>query len=688
MNSKTFKISGLIVVANMALVPSCSQQETERVNQRTQGENSNGGNADAELDAEAMISLTSAGSTAVVGPKTDEAFRADLLAALRASQLSPIEKAQHVMDRLSYGQHSTIMPISALISYDRDGRVDSAATNALIVNYIIESMQPQGYPAPNLEPVVASFPHSDLNYAEISDRVRKLNKWVTDAEFTYSNRNDFIKAVESGAMTVPAQTLRDAIAERDLAGETALRHRTTRVRLKRDLATLEQARFIAHAVARKHSFNTKLLQMWFNRFNVSHDVAGYDLADYLKQINSRVYGNFENLVVATTKHPAMLAYLHNSSNAVRYDRNGVELLPPNEDFARELIELHTLGRVSSAGTSSNTYNLEDIEQAARILSGWNLAGTGTLITDTLPRRFQFIPGNHARGEKTFMRRKFAQGEAGGVELIKFLSGHYFTSMSVARMLVRQFISEAVSVPTAADPEKHEPAPAVVELATAFRESGGNLRRVYQVMLASEHFWSRAAYRSKLKDPLHLVISTLRGAGRSPILNPAEGSNISAGSLTKATMSEAIDQMKLMNQELFNCQLPTGYSDSSMTWGSASTVVSFVNFAFEYSAFLGNGTEQSRKSYFDAEIAARGLRNTPNQMAQSAHNSLLRVYRLHESPLLELMPRDSKAEDAVLSLLEYGRSPDFFINPETRLKSLWPVRSAAGGYFGSAEFMKR
>jgi uncharacterized protein (DUF1800 family) len=428
--------------------------------------------------------------------------------------------------------------------------------------------------------------------------------------------------------------------------------------------------------------------MWFNRFNVSADVAGDDLGDYLQQINRRMYGNFGDMVVTTTKHPAMIQYLHNNSNIVRYDRNGKEILPPNEDFARELIELHTLGRVSSSNSSSNHYNLEDIEQAARILSGWNLAGTGSLISDTLPRRFAFIPNNHARGEKNFMRAKFPQGEAGGMALLKFLSEHYFTSLSVSRMLVRHFITEAVAVPTAADPEKFESAPVVVELADAFRKSGGNLRSVYQTMLASSHFWSRAAYRSKLKDPQHLVISTLRGAGRAPNLNSQDASQSPAGSLTKATLSKAMDQMKLMNQELFNCQPPTGYIDSSATWGSASTVVNFVNFAFEYSTFLGTGTEESRKRYVDAETAARRLRNLPDQMAQKAYDGLLSVYRLHESPLLPLMPRETRAEDGIISLLQYGRTPDFTVNAETRAVSVHPLRSTAGGYFGSAEFMKR
>jgi uncharacterized protein (DUF1800 family) len=676
-----------ICTAAFGLVAACSQSNTQESNMRTKVETSDRSRADAEID-ELASGFNAVNAASPVQPRTEEQFRADLLAALRASVLSPVEKAQHVMDRLSYGQHPVIMPLSALVSYNRDGGIDAAATNALIVNYIVESMRPQIYPAPRLAPVVARFANASLDYAGISNRVRRLNKLIQDAQFTFSNRSDFVRAVQRGQISAPQQTLNDAIAERDLASENVTRYIAARVQLKRSLVELEQARFLSNAIAHKHSLNTKLLHMWFNRFNVSSDAAAFDLADYLQQINQRMYGSFADLLVMTAQHPAMNIYLHNNSNVVRYDRNGVEILPPNEDFARELIELHTLGKVSGARSSPNSYNLHDIEQTARVLSGWGVAGTGVNTTDTLPRRFQFYPSNHARGEKQVMGQRYAEGQAAGFELLGFLAGHQLTSLSVSRMLVRHFISDTVSVPRADDPEKFEPSPAVMELANAFRASGGNLRSVYQTMLTSPHFWSRESYRSKLKDPMHLVVSTLRGAGRMPHLSANEPENSSAGSLSRSTLLAAITQMKSMNQALFNCQLPTGYADTNATWTSASNVVTFVNFAYEYSTFVGNGTEAARRSYLEAESTARSQRMQPNQMAQQAIVSLLEVYALHDSPLLRFLPRESNADGSGLSLLQYGQNPDFYRNPETLSKTLWPVRSAAGGYFGSAEFMKR
>lgn len=254
MNGKASTFIRLFVlVSSIGLVSSCSRDEANQAQQGSSQSGNTNSSADvsqSEAEFNTAISLASANASAPIEPMNEAEFRAELRKAFRDSQLSPIEKAQHVMDRLSYGQHPIIMPISALLSYNRDGSIDAAATDSLIINYIVESMNPEGYPAAYLEPVVASFPQAGFDYAQISDRLRKLNKWIVQAEFTYSNRNDFIRSVQSGQMTVPAQTLQDAIAERDRASETSLNHKNARARMRFALAKLERARFITHAISR------------------------------------------------------------------------------------------------------------------------------------------------------------------------------------------------------------------------------------------------------------------------------------------------------------------------------------------------------------------------------------------------------------------------------------------------------
>ncbi len=633
--------------------------------------------------------------------QTDSQFEGALKQALKNSPLGPFEKAQHVLDRMGYGPAPELFPLSKLISYNRDGGVEKEASDKLIVDYVRESLKPGIYPQANMEPLVEAFPYSGGTYNSISNEVRKLNndlKLITDRNEEHKKKGE------------------------PLEDEFPKRQELTQFRF--GLGTLEQARMLSHAVLVKYPLRHKLLYLWFNRFNVSLDAAGFDLGDYLHQISKNTMGSFYDLAVTVTKHPAMLIYLHNAKNVVLYDKiTKLPIAPPVEDHARELLELHLLGKPSGQWSNANSYNLKDVHEVANLLSGWNLGGTLWDTTgDTKDRRFEFKAANHAIGQKMIMGQIFdanctdkatckEAGEAGGLALIKFLANHDLAALSVARMLARHFIKDEVGIkiPTQSNSQGYiyEPTDAVVQLSKAFKENKGDLRQVYLTLFSSDDFWSREAYRSKMKDPFHLVVSTLRGTGQNhKTLNQVVQKD---GTLDQLVLKDAIVKMRVMNQDLFKCSLPTGYGDTTAIWSSVANIMAFVDYAFERATYSG-----SRLGYYEkseehaARMKASSLKEPPmaktqeekdlrlekasSLMAKTALAGFYDVYNLRGSPLASNplgLPRENTSRE--LTLLRYGKTPDIRKVVDTMgitTKVELPVRSIAGGYFGSAEFMKR
>lgn len=574
-------------------------------------------------------------------------FRAALLAALNQSPLSPVEKVQHTLDRLGYGPHPTILPFKRLLK-TKSGAPDEVATNAAIVDFIVESLSPRPYNLPAARPVWTAYPSATLTRTQLVAGYREL----------VARRNAIDDRLDALQRAVP----------RDLARINALiAQRTEASRALSDFRNRpllwERARLISHGVLEKHGLYVKLLYMWFNRFNVAHDRATIDLTDYIETINSHTFDSFQEMLSATARHPAMLAYLHNSKNFVKQDANGNILIPPNEDYARELLELHTLGIVARDASNANQYNLKDINQAALILSGWNIKTTNT------SREFIFNASLHAKGEKTVMGRKFPEGEVGGQKLLEMLARHPHTARSVARMLVRHFISDSVTQYVEGNDGPREDRPEVQELMDAYQDSNGDLPTVYKRLFTSSHFWSRDAYRAKLKDPFHLVVSTLRGTGRV------------TDTLTDPLIRMTLSQMNRMTQPLFTCSPPTGYGTAIGTWSTTSNLSSFVDYAYQVAAL--SGLPADNDDYAAAEAYVPALYPDPPAMASAAIGKFLTIYGLNFSPWPFALPLEPGGTEA--TLLRYGVTPDF--NVVNRVRTVLPVRSVAGGYFGSAEFMK-
>jgi uncharacterized protein (DUF1800 family) len=325
------------------------------------------------------------------------------------------------------------------------------------------------------------------------------------------------------------------------------------------ISDLEEAKLL-RAVYSERQLEEVLVDFWFNHFNVfaGKGATRNYLGEYERDaIRPYVLGNFRDLLGATAKSPAMLFYLDNwlssDPNAKTPERNGrqrrpaVQGQPPlparanglNENYARELMELHTLG-------VDGGYTQADIVNVARAFTGWTIQprqGSG----------FRFASAKHDRSEKKVLGHTIKAG--GGVEdgeqVLDILAAHPATARYIALKLATRFVSDA-------------PPQALVDRAAArFTATKGDLREVVRAIITSPEFFAPDASRAKVKTPLEFVASALRTTG-------AEVRN----ALPLAR------ELREMGMPLYFCQPPTGYDDSASTWVSAGALVSRMNFAVE------------------------------------------------------------------------------------------------------------
>jgi uncharacterized protein (DUF1800 family) len=333
------------------------------------------------------------------------------------------------------------------------------------------------------------------------------------------------------------------------------------------IADIEEAKLL-RALYSERQLDEVLVDFWFNHFNVfaGKGATRNYVSEYEREaIRPYVLGNFRELLGATAKSPAMLFYLDNwlnsSETGLRAEARPLPRgaraptsaegasLPSevrqqrsrglNENYARELMELHTLG-------VDGGYTQDDIVNVARAFTGWTIRpreGSG----------FMFVSALHDRGEKKVLGHTIKAG--GGIEdaeqVLDILAAHPSTARYIALKLATRFVSDA-------------PPQALVDLAAArFTATRGDLREVVRTIITSPEFFAPEAYRAKVKTPLEFVASALRATG-------AEVRN----ALPLAR------ELREMGMPLYFCQPPTGYDETASTWVSAGALVNRMNFAVE------------------------------------------------------------------------------------------------------------
>ena len=321
------------------------------------------------------------------------------------------------------------------------------------------------------------------------------------------------------------------------------------------VSELQQAK-ILRAVYSERQLEEVMTDFWFNHFNVfiNKDQDQYFVTSYERDvIRPHALGKFHDLLLAVARSPAMLYYLDNwlsigpDSQAAGV-RPGQPRAPNasnpglNENYGRELMELHTLG-------VDGGYTQADVTQVARVFTGWTIQPLDKGWT------FVFDPRRHEPGSKTVLNHTIQEnGMNEGLEVLDVLCQSPATARFISAKLARRFVAD-------------DPPPELVKrMAQTFISSDGDIKEVLRIMLTSKEFWSPAVYRKKVKTPLEFVISAIRSTG-TQIQNP----------------QPVIQSLNKMGMPLYQMQPPTGYSTKAEAWMNSDALVERMNFAMTITA---------------------------------------------------------------------------------------------------------
>jgi uncharacterized protein (DUF1800 family) len=347
-----------------------------------------------------------------------------------------------------------------------------------------------------------------------------------------------------------------------------------------------QPHYRAQVLARAQSaaltlkpFAERLVHFWSNHFAVSADKGVvFGLAGTLENeaIRPHVGGRFVDLLTAVEQHPAMIAFLDNQysvgkdSVAARFasQRFGPDLNAPkrqfgiNENLAREILELHTLG-------VNGGYSQADVTSFAQVITGWSIGGGKGRLAGGAPGRFYFRDNLHQPGSKVVLGKTYTEeGVRQGEAVLADLARRPETARFIATKLVRHFIAD--------DP----PRAAVDRLARAFLKSGGDLPQVYAALIESPESWETDA--RKFKTPEDFVFSTLRALNVSP-----------------GQAEEVVRTFELLGQRQYTPGSPAGWPDTSKSWDGSDALMHRVLWASRVGAKYESGVEP-------ADLAASSL----------------------------------------------------------------------------------
>jgi uncharacterized protein (DUF1800 family) len=335
---------------------------------------------------------------------------------------------------------------------------------------------------------------------------------------------------------------------------------------------LTQAKLL-RAIYSERQLDEVMTDFWFNHFNVfiNKGADRYLLTSYERDaIRPDVLGKFEDLLVATAKSPAMLFYLDNwlsvgpdSEIALgiaphqphrRGYRPSPRNSPPrprgkakqasglNENYGRELMELHTL-------SVNGGYSQKDVSEVAKVFTGW------TLEQPKQGGNFRFEPRMHEPGDKIVLGHRIKEhGEKEGLEVLHLLAHNPNTAHFISQKLAMRFVSD--------DP----PSALVDRMTKTFLKKNGDIREVLRTMFKSPEFWSPDAYRAKVKTPLEFVVSAVRASGAQ-----VDDARVLVGTLNN------------MGMVPYGMMPPTGYSMKADVWVNSSALLGRMNFALRLAA---------------------------------------------------------------------------------------------------------
>jgi uncharacterized protein (DUF1800 family) len=466
----------------------------------------------------------------------------------------------HVLNRLGFG------PAPSDIERVRDIGLQS---------YIDQQLHPERIADAEMASRLAGFQTLTKTTREMAEQYYMPAQMARQIQ----QRQRAAQAAANGTAT-PKPTTPDPATRREMMTP----EQTEAMQMERmALTELTQAKILRAAYSDRQ-LEEVMVDFWFNHFNVfagKGQVRLY-LNEYERDaIRPHVFGKFRDLLQATAESPAMLFYLDNwqssaaegartmdpsmviSGNsppvAGRPGRRAIMRqqvrpgtpanLPPgaqnrrrglNENYARELMELHTLG-------VDGGYTQKDVQEVARAFTGW------TILNPRQGGGFRFEPRMHDDGEKIVLGQKIKAGggQKDGDRVLDILAKHPSTARFIATKLARRFVAD------------EPPAALVDRAAKRFRETDGDIREVVRTIVTSPEFFAADVYRAKVKSPFEFVVSAVRATGiETPNAQPL------------------VQVVRNLGMPLYGCQPPTGYSDKAEAWVNTGALLNRMNFAVQ------------------------------------------------------------------------------------------------------------
>lgn len=360
-----------------------------------------------------------------------------------------------------------------------------------------------------------------------------------------------------------------------------------------------------------------MTDFWLNHFNIFSGKDGQEpslIPQYEQTVRDHALGRFEDLLVATAQSPAMLRYLDNATStgpnslaAQRERRNPKNKSNSglNENYARELMELHTLG-------VNGGYTQKDVTEVAKVFTGW------TLERPYDGGDYSFNPNRHEPGNKTVLGKTIKSGgEEEGREVLHMLATSPATAHFISTEIAERFVSDA-------------PPKAMVDRMTqTFLQSNGDIKAALLTMVHSPEFFTTTTVNAKLKTPLEYVTSAVRASG-AEVTNPLP----------------LVQSLQQLGMPLYGCMPPTGYKWDEETWLSSSALINRMNFSLALATNrIGGVSVDWTPTLTDSSAAT--MRAVAVTSTASSDPEATRKESLLEAKLFEV-PVSAQTRSAVIS----------------------------------------
>lgn len=620
--------------------------------------------------------------TAVISSFTDKKPPSFLLPYKKAG-LTEREAAAHLLNRFTFGA--------------TPGQVDEVVKTGLETWF--QQQLDASNPDAKTEKMLAGFASLNMSNAEIVKTYPRggqvlrmaIREGIVDKDYEKDDKKESREAIKSymdkKGLKPQQELLRDLVAQK-----------------------------IFRARYSNNQLQEVMVDFWFNHFNVAvskGSVTQFVTAYERDAIRKNVFANFESILLATAKSPAMLNYLDNSKSSVneeymvdaqkkfankrnesidtlasKMNNNQVKKAKAqglNENYAREIMELHTLG-------VDGGYTQSDVTEAARILTGWSLhpeveynvklknlpnerrlKNMGFVMEDD----FVFAANRHDFGQKKVLGKTFAAGNGynEGLELIHMLASHKSTANFISKKIATRFVSD------------NPPQSLVDRMAKTFLQKNGDIKEVMVTLVSSPEFWDKKNLREKTKSPFELAMSAVRTTG-AEVVYPVQ----------------LYQWVNKMGQKLYNYQAPTGFPDRGQYWINTGSLLNRMNFGLALAtgripgikinlAALNNNqepesAEHALKVYSKILMPERDLEETIKRLTPLLNDPEL-VKKVNEAASKTDSAKAAEDEDDDVTMMQEKKgNKKKQDNPQMQAGNNSMLGQVVGVIIGSPEFQRR